>query len=264
MNPDNFTYTVGIHEAGHARVAAHFRVPALPEILDQGRSTTMQMTFPDTAGICCYDEGRIPALQFAAICWGGQLAQCLYGTPPVWAPPFRPTSFLLRDWWAAMLVQLKRFSPNDREGIMASYRTSWRACKTAYRIIRKDKRHVIRLAQALAAGRNATPPPPPPVPMPDQFPATFADFLRLVVSTDGTTDPEAKLRAFIHDQGQNLLSQPRFGLGPDQLQQAVATWTEGGLEKLKAGFTSLDSWQSKARAFREWSKTKKSPTHPHE
>jgi len=163
-----------------------------------------------------------------------------------------------------MLVQLKRFSPNDREGIMASYRTSWRACKTAYRIIRKDKRHVIRLAQALAAGRNATPPPPPPVPMPDQFPATFADFLRLVVSTDGTTDPEAKLRAFIHDQGQNLLSQPRFGLGPDQLQQAVATWTEGGLEKLKAGFTSLDSWQSKARAFREWSKTKKSPTHPHE
>jgi hypothetical protein len=78
---------------------------------------------------CVIMRDPLPPL-FAAICWGGQLSQCLYSTPPRWAPRFTPTALLLRDWWADLLVQLKHFSDGDRAGILGSYK-NWRACKTA-------------------------------------------------------------------------------------------------------------------------------------
>ncbi|HEX4348955.1 MAG TPA: hypothetical protein VH251_01140, partial [Verrucomicrobiae bacterium] len=244
----NDNLKIATHEAGHSVVASHFKIPALPEILDEGRSIATQTTYPDYAGLCSYDDGRIPLFQYAAICWGGQLAQCLYGTPPNWAPQYKPTALLLRDWWAAMMVQIKRFSDGDRAGIMASYKNSWRACKSSHRIVTKNRTRITRLAKAMTAGRDAK----PPVPMPENFPATLADFLRLVVA-DGTTEPAARLRAFVSDQTEKFFAEKQFVFDdPAARLQAMSSWTTARLAKYEADFTNADDWQGAARAWRAW------------
>jgi hypothetical protein len=251
---DNFTYSIAIHEAGHAVAGAHFKIPAYPEILDEGRSAVTQTTYANYAGMCSYDEGGIPKFQFAVICWCGPLAQCVFGTPPEWAPPYKPTARLLRDWWAAMLVQIKKFSAGDRAGILGDYKRSWRACKLAYRITKMSEARIIRLAKALADGRN----PKPPVPMPDSFPATFGDFMERII---GGSDPEAKFAALVRAQAERFFvdSQLTFAT-PEQREQAMLSWTAARMEHWQNGFADVDSWQDAARAFRAWTKTAKQST----
>jgi hypothetical protein len=251
MNP-NYDFDTALHEGGHSVCAAHFKIPAFPEVLDEGWSAVTQNNLPECAGLCTYDDGGIPPFQFAVICWGGQMAQCVFGTPPSWAPPYRPTALLLRDWWAAMLVQIKRFSDGDRAGILASYENSWRACKTAYRITKTKEKRIARLAKALLAGRD----PKPAVPMPDQFPAPLSDFLRLVVIG---SDAETKFTAFIHAQSEKFLTDGQFVFAtPAQLQDGINQWTAARMAHFQKGFPDSDSWVGQARVYRAWTKTKKS------
>ncbi len=246
MNP-NQDHDTAIHEAGHAIAAGHFKIPALPEILDEGRSVATQTTFPDSAGLCSYDEGRIPPLQFAVICWAGQLAQCLFAEPPPWAPAYKPSALLLKDWFGAMMVQIKEFSPTDRQGILACYKQAWRACSTSFRIIKKNKRRIVRLAKVLTAGRQ--PAPAVAAPMPGQFPAGLDMFLKLVVTGD---DAETKFREFITAQTELFFTAAQIVFAtPEERQAAMDKWTTARLEHWRT-FRSADEWQGQARAFRAW------------
>lgn len=252
LNPyDNFN--TAIHEAGHSVCASHFKIPSYPEVLIEGRSVVTQTTYPDTAGLCTYDEGRIPPLQFAIISWGGQLAQCLYATPPSWAPQYRPAALLLKDWFDGMMVQLKKFSPTDRLGILADYRRSWRACRSAFRIVRKNRARIIRLAKNIGGRIEKL------EPMPEKFPAPLSDFIRLVVAGDGTTDPDEKFRALIQAQAKIYFAESQLQFDtPEQEQDGIAQWSAARLAKWQQGFADADTWQNMARAFRAWTKAKNS------
>ncbi len=251
MNPDD-SFSVAVHEAGHSVCATHFKIAALPEILNEGRSIASEMTHPDAAGLCSYSERKISPLQFAIISWGGQLAQCLYGTPPDWAPPFKPTALLLRDWWAGMEVQINRFSASDRAGIDGCYRQSWRACKSAFAIVCRNRARIIRLARAMTGGGWQS------VPMPPKFPATLADFLQLVVAADGVAEPAERLRAFVSDGVEKYFVEMKLPLDAAQHKQGLESWTAARLAEFQQGFPDAGSWRNRARAFKAWATRRKS------
>jgi hypothetical protein len=252
----NENLNIAVHEAGHSVAASfHFKIPAYPEILNEGSSVATQTRYPDYAGLCSYDDGPISKFQLAAISWSGMLAQCLYAEPPTWMPPFKPSRLMLRHWHGMAMVQIKLFSEGDRAGILG-YRDTWRACKSAFSIVRKNRPQIIRLAKALAAVRVEK-----PVPMPEAFPASYADFLHLVVAADGIADPEAQLRAYLYGLAEKFLAQPQFALGREQHRQAVESWTTAQLAKFQTGFTNAELWRDAARAFKAWS-TAKAKTHP--
>jgi hypothetical protein len=247
MNPDD-NFTIAIHEAGHSVAASHFRIAAYPEITPGGESRLTGAIDPKHAGVCHLDDGLVTNFQDAALCWAGPLSECLYGTPPSWTPPFKPSRLMLRDWHGMMMQQIKQFSDGDRVGILG-YRDTWRSCKSAFKIVRKNKARIIRLAKALA-GRNTT----PSVPMPATFPATFAQFLYFNVPCGS---PEETFRAFLHAQAEKTFAASQFALDTAQQKDAAEKWTTGRMEQLKAGgFTTADEWQSTARAIKAWSTAK--------
>lgn len=245
-------YSVALHEASHAIAADFYRIPNYPELTPGGFSRAMnQSTEPGTAGLC-HIEKPYTAFQDCVISFAGILGQCMFATPPGWAPPFRPSEKTLRDFHMMVMHQLERLSDTDRLGILGDYRHSWRACRSAFRIVRKHRARIIRLAKAIG-GRVEK-----PVPMPEKFPAALADFNAIII---GGSDAETKLRAFIHDQGEKWLSQPQFALGPELLRQHVDSYTTGRMDRLKsAGFPGPDEWTSMARTFKAWTKTAKIQT----
>lgn len=141
-------HQVAAHEAGHAIVANRFGVSSVPEIFLDGR------TFPGTslvqAGECQLENNHTP-YQGVAIAWGGLLAECLLGEKiPSFAPPFRPSARDLESWHSAMFCRMKNFSPGDRALIMRGYKQSLKACRAAFKIIRKNTAALKRLAGHLA------------------------------------------------------------------------------------------------------------------
>jgi hypothetical protein len=275
MNTNNSDFNIGIHEGGHAVCAAAFRIPAYPEILHNGKSIATQTTNPNYAGLCSFDDGPIKPFHHAVISWGGPLAEALYGTPPDWFPPYKPTALLLKDWWAAMATQLKRFSEGDRAGILAGYKNSWRACKSAYRITKRNKARIVRLAMAMTAGRKAT----PSMPLPEKFPATHADFVRLICASD-----ETSFERFIVSKAQSHLAGGAaenfesakqsmtahfLGTVTDELRARHASKPDAEIAEIMfaenfasitnlqrtiygGGFPDADSWLAAARDFKAW------------
>jgi len=172
-------YNIALHEGAHAVVATTFKIPAMPEITPGGYSALAQTTEPGTAGLCHFDNGKITPWQSAVISWAGVMTEALFGHRQFWMPPFKPSHLMLRDWHWALLQQIGRLSATDRAGIL-EYKNTMRSCESAYRLVTKHKTRIIRLAKALAAGRIAK----PSLPLPEQFPATHADFVRLICGND--------------------------------------------------------------------------------
>ena len=245
MNPDD-TYSIAVHEAGHSVCASHYKIPSYPEILHDGKSIVSQTMHPESVGLCSYDGGPVPPIQHAVISWSGIISQCLYADPPSWAPPFKPSRKLLRDWHGMLLTQIKRLSESDRTAILRN-RDTWRSCKSAFTIVCRHRARIIRLARAMTGGGQS-------VPMPPQFPAKLADFLRLVVAADGVTDPTERLRAFVSDGVEKFFAEQNLALNVAQHEQGLKTFTARGLEKLQQGFPDAASWRDTARAFKTWAK----------
>ena len=257
MNPEiSSDLNTGIHEAGHSVCATHFKIAALPEILHDGRSIASEMIRPDAAGLCSYIERKISPLQYAIISWGGAVAEALYGTPPGWFPPFKPTALLLQDWWAGMEVQIHHFSASDRAGIDGCYRQSWRACKTAFRIVTKNKARVRRLAQAITDGRKT-----PSMPLPEKFPASHADLVRVVCGNDA-----ASFERFITGRAAMHLTNGTSNL--DDARLALGTSFDGAFamslnlqRSIYAGdFKTEADWLAAARDFKAWETSVKNST----
>jgi hypothetical protein len=153
-----------------------------------------------------------------------------------------------------MMQQIKRFSEGDQSGILG-YRDTWRSCKSAFQIVTKNRGRIVRLAKAIA-GRIEK-----PVPLPESFPAPLSDFLRLVVATDGTGEPEVRFRAYLFDRTQRSFADGQFRFdSPEQQQDAIEKWSAARLAEYQQGFRDAESWQSTARAFRAWTKTAKQST----
>ncbi len=245
MSSDD-NYSVAIHEAGHSVAASHWKIPSYPEVLRDGQSVATQTAYPDYAGLCSYDGGLIPPFQFAVISWSGMMAHCLFGDPPAWAPPFKPSAKLLRDWHGMIMQQIRRLSDGDRAGILGC-RDTWRSCKSAFRIVRSNQARIVRLAKAMTGARRER-----AVSSPDKFPATFADFLQRIVAAGGVTDPEEKFRTFVRSGIEKFFAEKNLGLEPEQHRQAVECWTAARIAQYQRGFTGEDSWRSAALTLRKW------------
>jgi hypothetical protein len=243
----NNDFSVAVHEAGHSVTASHFKIPSYPELTPHGFSRLTQSVSPEHAGLCHYDTAPINPFQYAAISWAGMMAECLYGQPPFWAPPFKPCAMMLRDWHGMMTQQIARLSDGDRSGIIG-YRDSWRSCKSAFAIVRKNRARIIRLARAMTGAHAEK-----AVPLPEKFPATLAEFLQRIV---GGSDAAEKFRAFVFDQSAKSFAASQFALDAAQQKDATEKWTAARLEKFRAGFTSADEWQNAALAFKAWQKPK--------
>lgn len=176
-------YAVAIEESAHHVVAEHYRVPSFPELTPDGISILDPNSTPDSAGVCHLDE-PISKFEYAAICWAGIISLCLFGVAPTWAPPFKLTKRMLRDWCSMIYHQRQRLSDADRRGING-YADTLRACKSAYAIVTKNRARIIRLAKCLAesktkATREADERKWAGIPRPASFPASHDDFIRLV------------------------------------------------------------------------------------
>jgi len=244
----NNDFSVAVHEAGHSVAASHFKIPSYPELTPHGFSRLTQSVSPEHAGLCHYDTAPINPFQYAAISWAGMMAECLYGQPPFWAPPFKPCAMMLRDWHGMMTQQIARLSDGDRSGIIG-YRDSWRSCKSAFAIVRKNRARIIRLARAMTGAHAEK-----AVPLPEKFPATLADFLQRIVAADGVAEPEAKFRAFVRSRMEKFFAEGQFALSPEQHRQGVECWTAKRLENFRQGFPDLAGWRGAALAFKAWAK----------
>jgi hypothetical protein len=101
-------------------------------------------------GICQIKEAVTP-FQSAVIGWAGVLGVCMFGEPPAYAPPFKPSTLRqLRVWHDMMLAQIQYLSGTDRAMIIG-YKKFWQSCKAAFLILSKNKSRVQWLAKHLAA-----------------------------------------------------------------------------------------------------------------
>ncbi len=242
-------YSTRIHEASHFVAADFFHIPSYPEITPGGYSQIAESTTPHTAGLCHFEE---PVTQFqrAVICWAGIIGEVLYGTAPFWAPPFKPCARNLRDFYSMMMHQLQRLSDTDRAGILGCHRNRWRAFKSAFNIVRKNRPRIMRLAKAMTGERKE-----PSMPMPAKFPVAFTEFLERIVAADGAANPEEKLRSFVSDQTAKFFAEKQFALEPADRQRAMETWTTARLGHYQRGFACPEAWRNAAAAFRRWTKT---------
>ena len=149
MNASDY-FTTAVHESGHHVAADYFHIPSYPEVTPGGRSV-LAATPGAHAGIC-YLENPITKFQDAVICWSGIMAQCMFATAPEWAPPFKPTKKMLKDWHGMVRHQVKQLSDEDRIGIFG-YKDTWRACKSAFAILSRNRARITRLAKYLAEAK---------------------------------------------------------------------------------------------------------------
>ena len=246
-------YNIALHEGAHAVVATTFKIPAMPEITPGGYSALAQTTEPGTAGLCHFDNGKITPWQSAVISWAGTMAEALYGHRQFWMPPFKPSSKMLRDWHWALLQQIGRLSATDRAGILECKNTM-RSCESAYRLVTKHKTRIIRLAKAMTAGRIAK----PSMPLPEKFPATHADFLRMVCGNDA-----ASFERFLTGQVSLHLTNSRT-MNLDEAKLSLGTSFDDAYtvslnlqRSIYAGdFKTETDWLKAAREFQQWTNGK--------
>ena len=148
MNENRY-FSIAVHEVSHGIVADHYGVWNFPEVTPGGISRLTKQTMPNFGGVCWLSDPVTP-YQNCVICFGGLMGEAMYATGPDWLPPFRPSKFLLREWFNCVMQQYHRLSDGDRSGILG-YKWRWRACKAAFAILRRNKRRIIRLAKCLSA-----------------------------------------------------------------------------------------------------------------
>jgi hypothetical protein len=244
-------YNIALHEGAHAVVATTFKIPAMPELTPNGFSVLAQTTEPGTAGLCHFDNGKITPWQSAVISWAGVMTEALFGHRQFWMPPFKPSHLMLRDWHWALLQQIGRLSATDRAGIL-EYKNTMRSCESAYRLVTKHKTRIVRLAKAMTAGRKVT----PSLPLPEQFPATHADFVRLICASD-----EANFEQFIAGRTALHLTNGRTSNLEDAKLSLGTSFADAYAMSLNlqrsiyAGdFKTETDWFAAARPFLEWAK----------
>ena len=144
------------HEAGHHVAALHFKIPSYPVVTPEGHYNPGSTVAH--SGVCYLDqENTITPWQGCVIGWAGILAQALAGLRHLWMPPFKPTARDLKDWHSMMLFRRGELSEGDQKFILGCASRSWPACKTAYRILRREMPRLRRMAKHTAAAVRKDP-----------------------------------------------------------------------------------------------------------
>jgi len=136
-----------VHEAGHFLGCAHFQMRAFPEVTPFGFYSPSS-TVPCT-GVCRIPDPLTP-YQACVVGWCGPLAQCLTGATESWMPSFKVTERTLRDWYLMLLARLEHLSAEDARMIRGGQGKIWLACKSAFKILSRDKPRLKRIARHLA------------------------------------------------------------------------------------------------------------------
>jgi hypothetical protein len=147
MTKEEITATA-FHEAAHFLGCAYFQVRAFPEVTPEGLyspGSTVQH-----AGLCHIPD-PLTAYQACVVGWSGPLGQCLAGAFHDWMPKFIPTQKTLRDWFLMMLARLENLSDEDARMIRGGQRKIWLACKSAFKLLSRDKVRLKRIARYLAS-----------------------------------------------------------------------------------------------------------------
>jgi len=197
-----------IHEVGHALVCTHYKINSNIKMFD------IQECHRDAfgermLGACELGPNRT-AFQNSVIGFAGVMAEIIAGVA-AFSVPFVLSKATLRDWYHRVACQ--ELSTSDRS-LIYGYKNPFRAFKSCWRILRRSRRKLIRMACLKANPEEPdskdclmsapvpipvdlqpmfTNPPAflrPAVPVPAAFPASEDDFVRLACDGDGDSYSE--------------------------------------------------------------------------
>jgi hypothetical protein len=185
-------YRVAVHEFGHFLACVHYGIHATPKVF----SAAERYVAADGQAIMgeCRMARNGTKFEASAIAWAGMLAEHLVGVG-TFDVPFPLKKSTLPEWFSIAMCQT--MTPSDRSMIFG-YEAPWRSFKAAYRILSRKRWKLARLAQLKASSAMREPRNEPTIPTPGQFPASRADFLRLVVAEGHTGDPAERYDEFIN------------------------------------------------------------------
>jgi hypothetical protein len=141
-------FLTALHESGHAFAASAFRIASYPMVTPE--QPMLAHSAETVNGICYHDRTATP-YQRAVIGWGGLLSVCMFGEPPEYAPPFKPSTLKqLRLWHDMVLARFGNLSSTDR-AMIGGYKRLWQSCRATFLILSKNASQVKWLARHLAA-----------------------------------------------------------------------------------------------------------------
>jgi hypothetical protein len=186
-------YRVVVHELGHFFICLHYKIASHIEIFSIDGGEHFDTNGDRSAGACFSEKFGTP-FQDSVCSWAGLMAELIAGVqPPQFDTGFPMELKNLKYCHAIILSKyFKDLSLSDQLGICGkNSNDTLRSFKAAFRILSAEKSELLRLAElrtSRAAGRRAT----PSLPQPDEWPATHADFVRLICASD-----EANFERFI-------------------------------------------------------------------
>ncbi len=150
MTPEQIIIATAWHEAAHSLAFSYYGIPNDPQVFVPQEQVVAGA--PALAG-ACVAEGPVTPWQGAVVGWAGVLGQCLAGHSYEWMPPYKPTATKLRDFHSAVLCRLWNLSLEDQKLIRGCYGRSWSACRFAFKILSRDRKHLRALAHDHAKPR---------------------------------------------------------------------------------------------------------------
>lgn len=263
-------YRITIHEIGHWLIALHYKIASHIEIFSIDGGEGFETDGTRSAGVC-FSEKRGTPFQDSVCSWGGIMAELIAGVqPPQFDTGFPLATENLRYIHSTILSKsFTLLSRSDQLGICGkNSNDTLRSFKAAYKILSAEKSELLRLAElrtSRAAGRKDG----VTLPMPEKFPATHAEFLKLICSSD-----ETSLEQFIAGQVSLHLTNGRTTNLKDA-RHSLGTFFDDAYamsmnlqRSIYAGdFKTETDWLAAARLFLEWAKAeavKNSPYQRHE
>jgi hypothetical protein len=279
-------YRVTIHEIGHWLIALHYKITSHIVIFSIDGGEHFDTNGTRSAGVC-FAEKRGTPFQDSVWSWGGIMAELIAG---VQLHPF-DTGFPLATEnlkYVHSTILSKSFqnlSLGDQLGICGKKpNDTLRSFKAAYKILSAEKSELLRLAElrtSRAGGYKAT----PSMPLPENWPATHLDFLRLICGNDeasferflitraqcelvgGAADSfEAVKQSMLNNFLRGLTDEQRArhaGKTDSEIAEILFDENFAGLLKSQrrifgSGFPDAVSWLAAARDFQNWVSAKNS------
>ncbi len=268
---------VAIHELGHSLVCTSFRIHSSPEVFAEGDWDRNG----HIAGICRIDPlATATAFQKSVIGWGGYVGEHICGVQhPLRRNPFPLTKRTLQEFYDAAFDNFEtKFSSTDQK-LICAYQSHWVSFKGCYNRLRKKKQTLFRLARighfnfTRADERKWQ-----GIPRPPSFPATHADFVRLVCGGEERFERFITHKAQAHitngkpehfTEAKTSLVNYFLGQVTDELRARHTGKTDAEISDLQfeaefasavalqrsryANFPGADSWIAAARDFLSWS-----------
>jgi hypothetical protein len=188
-------YRLVCHEIGHHLCATAFRIPSSPRVL-AAHERYKEADGGTVGADCALGRAGTPFAQ-STIGFSGVVAEilCNASALDVCLPLQKCTA---RAWHYIVEANMDYLSLSDRI-MICSYKHRWLTFRAAHRILSRNKRALLKLARD--AKPQASPPAPlpepvddPPLPfapLPEKWPASNMDFVRLVVEPSGLSGVES-------------------------------------------------------------------------